>query len=96
MSRFRFDCERCDVTVRATSEDELKARGRDHLESDHYDELTEQFSRAFAGEACENDCGYVFPATIEEVAEYDCPDCGYDNFPAFVRRYLYWRIEDTG
>ena len=81
--------------MRASTTGAVKDGGTAHLEDDHYDDLAELFPGSYAGESCRNDCGYVFPAEVDEVAGFDCPDRGHDHLPAFVRRYVYWRIEDT-
>lgn len=94
-SGFRFDCEFCEDTISATTVEALKGRGRSHLEANHRTELAEPFAEARAGEPCENDCGYVFPDALDDVAGFECPECGHDHFPAFLERYLYWRIESA-
>ena len=73
----------------------MKDCGTAHLEDDHYDELAELFPGSYAGESCRDDCGYIFSVGVDEVAGFDCPDCGHDHFASFVRRYVYWRIEDA-
>lgn len=95
MPGFRFDCDLCDETFRAATVEPLKATGRDHLDGDHDSELAEEFGEIYGGEPCRNDCGYVFPADAEEVAGFDCPECGHDNFSEFADRYLFWKIEDA-
>lgn len=95
-SGFRFDCEFCDETFRTATAAEIKERGVAHLEADHRADLATVFARRAGGDDCRNGCGYAFPAAVEDVAGFDCPECGHDHFPGFVRRYLYWEIEAAG
>lgn len=92
---FRFDCEFCDEMLRTETETTIKSEGAAHLEDRHSTDLVEAFAEKARGSGCENDCGYVFPADVEEVAGFDCPACGHDHSRSFVRRYLYWRIEEA-
>lgn len=92
MGRFRFECELCDATVRGSTVEGVRERAVTHLEDDHLAQLRAEFDDTLGGEPCRNDCGYVFPA--DDVTGYDCPECGHDNFRAFARQYLFWRIED--
>lgn len=88
----RFDCPFCDDVVRSATAEAVKDRGERHL-GDHRADLRTAFAELYGGERCDGDCGYVFPDGNGEVAGFECPDCGRDNFPPFVRRYLYWQIE---
>ena len=90
---FEFDCAFCDAVIDADDVETTKDSARAHLESKHDEELTDVFAVAFSGRQCRNDCGYTFPDRLDEVTDFDCPACGHDNFPAFVRQYVYWRIE---
>lgn len=90
---FEFDCAFCDAVLEAASVETIKDSARAHLECNHGDELTDVFAVAFSGRQCRNDCGYTFPDRLDEVTDFDCPACGHDNFPGFVRQYVYWRIE---
>lgn len=93
MAGFQFDCEFCDRTVEAGTVESLKKRGKRHLTDEHDTELAGAFAETVGGEPCRNDCGYVFPVGVDEVAGFECPTCGHDNLPPFLERYLYWRIE---
>lgn len=88
---FRFDCPFCDDAIRATTADAVKERSTTHLGDHHPPELLSVFGEMYSGEPCHNDCGHVF--SLDDVDEFECPDCGHDNFRPFVRRYLYWQIE---
>ena len=95
---FRFDCPYCDDAMQSTEAEAVKDRGHGHLEGHHDDELPSVFAETYGGEPCHNNCGYAFPVGVEEVSglqstEFECPDCGFDNFSAFLRQYLYWQIE---
>ncbi|NHN60198.1 MULTISPECIES: HalOD1 output domain-containing protein [Halorussus] len=90
---FEFDCAFCDAVIEAAAVETIKDSARSHLEDNHGDALTDVFAVAFSGRQCRNDCGYTFPDRLDEVTDFDCPACGHDNFPAFVRQYVYWRIE---
>lgn len=92
---FQFDCMFCEATFETAEVEALKEDARSHLQTDHYDELEDVFAVAVGGEECHNDCGYVFPTDIERAVGFDCPRCGHDHFPSFVRRYVFWRIEET-
>lgn len=94
MGGYRLDCEFCDETLTAEALDELKRAGQSHLEAQHYEHLAVTFADAYGGEPCGDDCGYVFPVDGAEAAGFDCPNCGYDHFSSFAKRYLYWRIAD--
>lgn len=89
---FRFDCAFCDAVFQTSSVDAIQDRGTTHLET-HRSDLLAVFANHDRGKGCQNDCGYVFPVGVEEVAGFECPTCGYDNFDAFAGRYLYWQIE---
>ena len=93
-SGFRFDCEFCGETLRATTDEAIRDDGVAHLEADHSADLRTAFAEEFGGSDCRNDCGYAFPVGVDEVAGFACPDCGHDHFRWFARRYLYWRIEE--
>lgn len=93
-SEFRLDCEFCEAVVSASSATALKARATAHLRENHGEDLRTALSEAHGGEACRNDCGYVFPADGIGVDGFDCPECGHDNFDPFLREYVYWRIEN--
>ncbi|WP_135851062.1 hypothetical protein [Halorussus salinus] len=96
MTEFRFDCDICETVVSAATSRTLKDRATTHLDADHRDGLREDFTATYGGTACKNDCGYVFPTTVAEVAGFDCPGCSHDHFDAFARQYVYWRIETSG
>jgi len=91
---FRFDCAYCGECVVTDDVDDLKADAEAHLET-HREEMRAVFAVAFGDTDCRNDCGYVFPADVDEAVGFECPACGHDNFPAFVTQYVYWRIEKT-
>lgn len=93
MDGFRYDYEFCDWSDDAGTAEELIAAGRRHLTAEHADELATAFADTFGGEACRNGCGYVFPASVEDGVGHECPRCGHDHLPVFLKRYLYWRIE---
>ncbi|NHN57617.1 MULTISPECIES: hypothetical protein [Halorussus] len=92
MTGYSFKCIFCDTVIENDVADGVKDDARTHLE-DHRTDLEDVFSLAFGGTNCHNDCGYVFPVGVDEVAGFDCPECGHDNFPSFVQQYIYWRIE---
>lgn len=92
-SGFTYECEFCDETLRTETAAALKERATTHLEVHHYDDLVPTFAEKRGGDDCRNGCGYVFPTAVEEVAGFECPDCGRDHFGSFARRYLYWQIE---
>lgn len=89
---FKFDCDYCDEILQTTTIEAMRDHGTTHLEA-HKDTLIEVFAEQSRGKHCQNDCGYRFPVGVDEVAGFDCPECGYDNFEAFSHRYLYWQIE---
>lgn len=93
MSGFRFDCAFCDVSFEADTGTAVKREAKSHLADSHVDELEDVFAVAFGGNECENGCGFVYPDAVEDVVGYECPTCGHDNFPPFLERYVYWRIE---
>lgn len=68
-------------------------RARDHLECEHYGDLLPDFVDAYGGKRSENGCGQTFPSEGSEIADYDFPTRGHDAFPAFAKRYVYWRID---
>lgn len=94
VTKFRFDCSFCDAVVDAWNVEETKNAGQRHLESHRDAELPSVFAEMHGGEACHDDCGYVYPDGGDTVG-FDCPDCGFDHFPSFARRYLCWQIEVT-
>lgn len=94
-SGFQFDCKFCEKTLGAATAKAVKSWGTSHLEANHYSDLRKVFARKIGGDGCRNDCGYVFPVEVEAVAGFDCPECGHDHFQSFVRRYLYWEIEES-
>ncbi len=96
MTEFRFDCTFCETVVGAATSGTLNDRATTHVDADHRDGLREAFAATYGGTACENDCGYVFPPGVAEVAGFDRPGCRHDHFDAFARRYVYWRIEASG
>ena len=67
MDGFRFDCDVCDTVLTATTSGALTDRAATHLGADHRDGLRGDFAESYGGTACENDCGYAFPA-VDEVA----------------------------
>ena len=91
-SGFEFDCAFCDELFRSDTVEALRDRGTTHLET-HRNRLLAAFADHERGRKCDNDCGYVFPVGVDEVAGFECRGCGYDNFEPFARRYLYGRIE---
>lgn len=86
IGEFRFDCPDCDDVIRATTASAVKEQGETHLEENHYTELSSAFIERYGGGRCQNDCGYVFPDDGDSITEFDCPNCGFDNFRPFVRR----------
>ncbi|MFC4552062.1 MULTISPECIES: hypothetical protein [Halorussus] len=94
MGGFQLDCAFCDTVIRDATSERVKGRSRTHLEDEHRDELLAEFATTFRGKKCQNGCGYVYPVGVDEVAGYDCPDCGHDHFSSFVQQYLYWQIEE--
>lgn len=87
-----FDCAFCEEILHAPTVEAMKDHGTAHLET-HKDALLAVFAAKERGKDCQNGCGYVFPVGVDEVAGFDCPECGHDNFAAFAHRYLYWQIE---
>lgn len=87
-----FDCEFCEEVVQTPTIEAMRDRGTTHLET-HRNDLLGEFADRKRGKACQNDCGYVFPIGVDQVAGFDCRECGYDNFEEFAHRYLYWQIE---
>lgn len=92
MTAYRFDCAFCETVIENDTGNAVQEDARTHLEN-HRSELEDVFPVAFGGTGCHNDCGYEFPVSVDEGTGFDCPNCGYDNFPPFVRQYVYWRIE---
>ncbi|WP_435179288.1 hypothetical protein [Halorussus sp. AFM4] len=89
---FEFDCEFCDEAFLSETVEAVRDRGATHLET-HRDSLLTEFADRERGRECDNDCGYVFPVGVDEVAGFECRSCGHDNFESFAHRYLYWQIE---
>ncbi|MFC4451883.1 hypothetical protein [Halorussus aquaticus] len=89
-----FDCPFCEEELQTPTIEAIRDRGRTHLEI-HRTDLLAEFANRERGKACQNDCGYVFPVGVDEVAGFECPECGYDNFEKFAHRYLYWQIEQS-
>lgn len=87
------DCPFCPTTIDADTVPEVKERGKEHLRSEHYDEFETRFTEEHSGQRCLDGCGYTYPKSVEEVAGFDCPECGHDHFEPFATRYLYWQIE---
>lgn len=92
MGEFQLDCSFCDEVIESESVDTVKDRGSSHLEDRHDTELLAVFTGMRATDECDN-CGAAFAADNDDVEEFDCPDCRYDNLQPLVRRYLYWQIE---
>lgn len=93
MTEFKFDCRFCEEVIETPTASAVKDRGVTHLEDHHQNDMKDVFSVAFGGKGCQNDCGYTFPVGVDEVADYECPECSHDHFPSFVQNYVYWRIE---
>lgn len=91
MGRVQLDCPFCDDVIEAATVNSMKDNGSAHLEDLHDSRLTSVFAETHGDEPC-HDCGHVF-SVDDDGGEFDCPECGYDNFQPLVQRYLYWQIE---
>lgn len=90
-TQFEFDCGYCTEVLQTMTLEAMQDQGMRHLES-HKDALLEVFADKTRGKHCRNNCGYVFPVGRDEVAGFECPRCGHDNFEEFTHRYLYWQL----
>lgn len=90
MTAFQFDCDFCETTVQTSDVDTLREQAQTHLET-HTTELTPVFAEQLAGEACWNNCSYVFPDDANG-NRFECSSCGHDHWPELLQQYVYWRI----
>lgn len=90
---WRSDCDFCGETIEADTVGKAKESGKAHLEENHFDEFEALFRERYSGEDCRNGCGYSYPVGVEEVAGFECLDCGYDHFQEFANEYVFWHIE---
>ena len=88
-----LECEFCPTTIEAEAAADVKKLGKDHLQTEHYDDFVALFAERYSGEQCQNNCGYTYPGSSESIAEFDCPDCGYDHFTTFANRYIFWELK---
>lgn len=92
MEGFQFDCQFCDEVIESDTVDSVKDRGSSHLEARHDTALAPVFTEMYDIDEC-HDCGTAFAVDGGGVEEFDCPECGSDDFQPLVQRYLYWQIE---
>lgn len=87
---YQHRCEFCEHTVEASTIEDVRTDGCEHLETQHYDEFVTHLSES-EGVTCRGGCGGTFsPATVDG---FDCPSCGYDNFPHLSDQHVWWRME---
>lgn len=89
---YEFECGYCDLVIEAKTVKPVKTEATTHLEDNHSNDVDVVLQNRCSGVSCHNNCGYVFPVSVEEVTGLDCPECGSDNRTPLLRRHVFWKI----
>lgn len=93
MAMYGWNCTYCETLINGLTADVVKLEGRNHLESNHRQELASLFQEKWAGNGCQGDCGNRFHVD-DDFMGFNCSNCDHDHFNYFAGQHVWTGIEE--